>query len=208
MSLLPSNVLYTPDEYLRLERQTVERHEYLDGQMYAVAGESLEHSTIVSNINAILNYQLRGKPCRVLQPNMKVRSRLSTDPSATGLFSYPNCLVICGDPIFHDVHRDVLINPQVIIEILSRSTKAHDRGEKFARYRQIESFAEYLLVSQYRPSIEHFTRQPNGDWIMHPETSIEGSIVITSIGCKLDLTEVYDRIDFVDERPVIGPILT
>jgi Uma2 family endonuclease len=205
MSLLQSDVLYTPEEYLTLERQTVERHEYLDGLVYAMAGESLEHSTIGSNINASLNYQLRGKPCRVLQPNMKVRTRLATDQTPTGLFSHPDCLVVCGEPIFHDVHLDVLINAKVIIEVLSRSTEAYDRGEKFSRYRQMESFTDYLLVSQTRPSIEHFTKQANGDWILHIEAAPGNSIVISSIGCSLHLAEVYDRINFADVPPH-GPL--
>lgn len=205
MSLKSSEVIYTPAEYLALERQSEQRHEYLDGVVYAMAGESLEHSTIGSNINATLNYQLRGKPCRVLQPNIKVYSRLSTDRTLSGLFSYPDCTVVCGEPVFHDAQRDVLMNPVVIIEILSKSTEAYDRGEKFVRYEQIKSLTDYILISQPQPRIEHFVRQPDGDWLRHVETNIESVISIASIGCSLPLVEVYDRIDFSQPSPFIPP---
>jgi Uma2 family endonuclease len=208
MSLPQSQALFTPEEYLALERESDIRHEYLDGLIYAMAGESFEHSTIGSNINAALNYQLRGKPCRSLQPNMKVYSRLPTDTGLKGLFAYPDGLVVCGQPVFHDAHRDVLINPQVIIEVLSKSTEGYDRGEKFARYRQHGSFTDYLLVSQYYPCTEHFTRQPSGEWIYTYETKLEGSVIVASIGCELRLAEVYDRIEFSPSKLPDNPILT
>ena len=209
MSLPRPHQPYTPDEYLHFERDSSERHEYLDGAVYAMAGESLEHSTIGSNINAILNYQLRGKPCRVLQPNMKVYARSDTDQSSsslTGLFAYPDCTVVCGAPVFHDSHRDVLINPTVIVEILSKSTEAYDRGEKFARYAQLASFTDYILVSQSRPRIEHWTRQPGNDWLMHAEDGLSGNLLIRSIECALALAEVYDRIEFPRGSAPVAPV--
>lgn len=165
MGLPPPQTSYTIDEYLALDRQSEERHEYLDGHIYAMAGESLEHSLICANLIAELRNQLRGKPYSTLSPNMKVRSGPynKEKPSNKGMFSYADVMVVCGEPVFHDEHRDVLLNPTVIIEVLSPTTEAFDRGEKFLRYRtHIESLTDYVLVSQSRPLIEHFLRQTGG----------------------------------------------
>src|SRR6266540_1404567 len=134
MSLPQSQSLSTAEEYLEFERAAFERHEWLDGLIYGMAGESPQHSLISANIIGILNMQLRGKPCAVFSPNMKVYSRLSIDVGVKGLFSYPDCTVVCGPPLFHDKHRDVLINPRVVIEVLSPSTELYDRSKKFHRY--------------------------------------------------------------------------
>lgn len=212
MALPKLQSLATAEVYLAFEREAKERHEWLDGLIYKMAGESPDHSIIGSNINAQLNFQLRGKTCAVYQPNMKVYSRLPTDTNLEGLFSYPDVLVVCGKPLFHDQYRDVVVNPKVIFEVLSKSTEAYDRSEKFARYRQNKSLTDYILVSQSRPSIEHFTRKPRGRWDISFETEMKASVQIASIGCRLKLADVYDRIEFPQEResvvapPVISPI--
>jgi Uma2 family endonuclease len=191
--------LYTVDEYLTLERAAAERHEYLDGQIFAMAGESDAHGDITVNLVITLGSQLKGRPCRVRTKDTKVRSGAAAPvrPSAGGLYSYPDVAVVCGEPEYHDAYTDVLLNPTAIVEVLSRSTEAFDRGEKFTRY-QIwnPTLTDYLLASQDRPQIEHYTRQADGGWSYHRYTGLETTIAIPSIGCTLKLADVYDRITF------------
>lgn len=208
MSLPRSHTLCSPEEYLTFERAAFERHEWLDGLIYAMAGESPAHSIIGANLITAFNIQLRGTPCRVFSPNMKVYSRLPTDQTSKGLFSYPDGLIVCGPPRFHDEHRDVIINPQVIIEVLSPSTERYDRGEKFARYQQNAALTDYLLVAQRYPSLEHYHRQTDGSWKYVAETSLTGSLDIAAIDCRLALAEVYDGVEFPPaptETPVTPP---
>lgn len=190
MATPESQIRYTPDEYLTLEREAEERHEYLDGQIYSMAGESPTHSTICFNLAATIGPQLVNKPCRGFSPNMKVRTR------PTGLYSYPDLAIVCGEPRFHDNRRDVLLNPTVIIEVLSPSTEGYDRGEKFFRYQQIESLTDYLLVSQDKPRIEHYVRQEDGSWLYSVVSDLSHNLFVSSINCQLHLAEVYDRVEF------------
>jgi Uma2 family endonuclease len=171
-----------------------------------MAGESTDHSLINANLIATLGNQLKGRPCLVFSPNMKVYSRLPSERSLKGLFSYPDVTVVRGKPVYHDEHRDVLINPKVIIEVLSKSTEAYDRGEKFERYRRNRSLTDYLLVSQYRPGITHFTRKSKGRWEYSSETEMTGSIDIASIECRLLLADVYDRIEFPADAETESPL--
>ena len=196
MSLPQPQLLATPEEYLALERAAFERHEWLDGLIYAMAGESPEHSLISVNATITLGTQLKGKPCAVYSPNMKVYSRLPSDVGLKGLFSYPDCTVVCGQPRFHDEHRDILINPQVVIEVLSPTTERYDRGKKFLRYQQNSSMTDYVMIAQAYASIEHYARQANGSWLYSVTTELTGSVELRSIECRLPLPEVYDRIEF------------
>ena len=196
MSLAQSQLVYTPEEYLTREREAFERHEWLDGLIYAMAGESPPHSLISSNVNAILNLQLRGRPCATYSPNMKVYSRLPGETGLKGLFSYPDCLVVCGQPLFHDEHRDVLTNPRVVIEVLSPTTERYDKGKKFVRYQQNVSLTDYVLIAQTYPSIEHYALQANGSWVYSLTTPLTPSAALGSLECELPLAEVYDRIEF------------
>jgi Uma2 family endonuclease len=184
MSLPQQQPLFVPDEYLAFERDSEERHEWLDGLIYAMAGESIAHNTICANLAITVGTQLKGKSCRVLSPNMKVYSRLPTDPKLKGLFAYPDVTVVCGKPILHDKHQDVLINPRVIIEVLSNSTERYDRSEKFVRYRQNASLTDYMLVSQFTPSVELFSRRADGRWLYSFEMSLAGSLAIATIECE------------------------
>jgi Uma2 family endonuclease len=191
MSLPRTLSFFSPEEYLAFERGTDARHEYLDGHVYAMAGESIEHSRICVNVAGELRARLKGRPCEVLSPNMKV----VTSPS--GLFSYPDVVVICGEPQFYDERRDILTNSTVVFEVLSPSTEAYDRGEKFLRYRtQIATLREYVLVSQHRPLVEHYVRQPDGSWSYSSAGDLSESIDLPSIDCHLPLSEIYDRIIF------------
>ena len=150
MSLPQLTIRYTVEEYLGLERASEDRHEYLDGDIYAMAGESPEHGAICMNLSVSIGAQLRGTPCQAFAKDMKVRSGPVPRPGAPmkGLFSYPDLVVVCGAMQFHDQFRDVLLNPSCIIEVLSDSTEAFDRGEKFRRYRTwLPTLTDYLLVA-------------------------------------------------------------
>lgn len=203
MSLAISQIRHTVEEYLALERASEERHEYLDGQIYAMAGESPNHGDICINLIAELRTQLRGKPCRVWTKDTKVRSGpLPLRPHARkGLFSYPDLVIVCGEPQFLDPQQDVLINPKAIIEVLSPTTEAFDRGEKFRRYRTLNaSLTDYVVVSQNLPMIEHFARQATGQWVIAASVlDLAGSLHMNSIDCTLRLEEVFDRVIFPPE---------
>lgn len=176
----------TSEQYLRLERTSEIRHEFLDGLVYAMAGESPDHSTICFNLAAITGSQIRDKPCRGFSPNMKVRA------GATELYAYPDLMIVCGEAEFHDQHGDVLLNPTVIFEVLSPSTEKYDRGEKFPRYRtQIESLQDYVMVAQDMPRVEHHHRNPDGTWTATELNGLDADLVLSSIDCHIPLIEVY-----------------
>jgi Uma2 family endonuclease len=206
MAVPESKLIFTVEEYLAIERESEERHEYLDGQIYAMAGESPEHATICSNITAEVVMQLKGTPCQVWAKDTKVRSGPATAvrSSRKGLFSYPDLVVVCGEPEFHDQHRDVVVNPKVIIEVLSPATEAFDRGEKFLRYHNWNpTLTDYLLVSQTQAYITHFTRHPDGRGAYQFYVGLEQTAYINSINCTLNLADVYDRIVFpVDDEEI------
>jgi Uma2 family endonuclease len=200
MSVAHVERLYSLSEYLNLERASEERHEYLDGQVYAMAGESLQHAAICINLSGVLRIQLLGGPCQVFSKDVKVRSGPLPviTSSKKGLFSYPDILVVCGQPEVLDQHNDVVMNPRVIIEVLSPSTERFDRTHNFMRYREwLPSLTDYVLVAQNQPLIEQFSRGENGVWTIGPVTSdLAGSIQIGSIDGSLPLAEIYDRVTF------------
>jgi Uma2 family endonuclease len=205
MALPQEKFLYTIEQYLEMERASEERHEYVDGYIYKVAGESPNHSRINVNLLTILNLQLRGKPCEAFSPNMKIRSGpfFKEQKTNRGMFSYADVSIVCGEPQFHHKVQDVLINPTVIIEILSGSTEGFDQGEKFRRYRtHIPVLQDYVLVYQTLPWIQVYSRHPDG-WLMTDALGLETSIRAPSIDCNLPLSEVYDRVVF---PPLEGPM--
>lgn len=199
MSLPQLESGYTIDQYLAIERGGQERHYYLDGEIYAMAGESGEHADISTNLVAVLHGQLKGSPCRVRSKDTKVRSGpiLAAKETKHCLYSYPDLVVICHEPEYLDEHKDVVLNPQAIVEVLSDSTEAFDRGEKFSRYQSWNpTLTDYVLVSQDQARIEHYTRQPDGDWTYHRALGLEAVVDIPSIGCSLRLSEVYEHVMF------------
>jgi Uma2 family endonuclease len=199
MAQAQSQLLYTVEQYLEIERTTEERHQYLDGVIYAMAGESGEHADICMNLARLISTQLLGGPCRARSKDTKVRSGPGPKSRSTtvGLYSYPDIVVIGGGPQYHDTYRDVVVNPAVIIEVLSESTEAFDRGEKFFRYQVWNpTLTDYVLVSQSGPRLEHYARRPDGSWSYHVYQGLEQSLSIESIECTLRLAEVYDRIEF------------
>ena len=189
--------LYTVDEYLELERAALERHEYLDGRIYLMAGESGAHADICTNLTMEIGTQLKGRPCRARAKDTKVRSGVVSGQGRKGLFSYPDLVVICGEPEYHDRFQDVVTNPTLIIEVLSPSTERFDRHEKFVRYNSYNpTLSDYVLVWQDAPIIEHFSRQSDGSWRYTVLKDLDTVLTLANIGCALTLREIYDRVPF------------
>lgn len=195
----PAVPLVTIEQYLERERRAAERHEYLDGHIYLMAGESPEHADISSNLLFLLYTHLDDGPCRVRTKDSKVRSGLMPIPrnSTKGLFSYPDLVVICGEPEYLDAHRDVITNPTLIIEVMSESTALFDRHEKFFRYQIYNpTLLEYVLVRQDMPAVEVFERQTDGSWRYTPHMDLAQSARLNSINCVLPLARIYRRVPF------------
>jgi Uma2 family endonuclease len=194
LAKLKTETLYTAEDYLNFEREADTRHEFLDGEIYQMAGESLSHSRIYINLAAEIGSSLKGKRCEPLSPNMKVRT------STASLFSYPDLTIVCGEPIFHDRKKDVLTNPQVIFEVLSPSTAEYDRTTKFQKYRMgNETLTDYILVSQDKPFVEHFFKQADGNWLYQSYGAIDDILKIETVECQLSLREIYDRVELTFE---------
>ncbi len=179
----------TPEEYLAIERSAERKSEYLDGEMFAMVGASREHNLIVTNTVAELRQQLKKHPCKVYANDMRVKV------SPTGLYTYPDVVVVCGEERFDENHNDTLLNPTVIIEVLSDSTEGYDRGEKFEHYRKLESLSEYVLIAQKKQHVECHLRQPDNRWVLTETDNPQESIQLTSIDCELALVEIYDKVE-------------
>ncbi len=180
----------SPEEYLEFERNSHERHEFLDGDIYQMAGESLSHSRVCVNLSGEVREKLKGKSCEALSPNMKVRT------TAASLFAYPDLTIVCGEPLFHDVKKDVLVNPQVIFEVLSPSTAEYDRTKKFLKYRMgNETLTDYILIAQDYAFVEHFVKQADDSWLYRSYSDIKEVFTIETIECELSLREIYDRVE-------------
>jgi Uma2 family endonuclease len=177
----------TVEAYLALERQSETRNEYLNGEMFAMTGASRRHNRIALNVAMTLDRQLAGRGCEVFVSDMRVQV------SAGHHFTYPDVVVACGEPRFTDGEVDTLLNPSLIVEVLSASTERYDRGAKFASYRTLPSLAEYVLISQDRVHVEHFVRQGSGAWLLTETDVREDSVELPSIGCALALTDIYQR---------------
>ncbi len=192
--------IYTVDEYLRLERESVERHEYFDGEIILMAGESDNHGIVSVNITSEIHRQLKGKECQARVKDAKIKSggfAPNAGKSMKGMFSYPDLVVICGEVEHHDKKKDVILNPNVIVEVLSESTEIYDRNDKFTRYKMFnETLTDYILISQDKPQIEHFVRQEDNSWKMYTYIGLDKICRIESIECELKLVEIYDRIEF------------
>ena len=184
---------YTPEEYLALERQAQCKSEYYAGEIFAMAGASRWHNLIVTNVLRDLSLQLKGRPCTTYLSDMRVKV------SPTGLYTYPDVTVVCGEAQFEDNQQDTLLNPTLIVEVFSESTEAYDRGGKFAHYRKLTSLMEYVLITQTKPHIEHYLRQPDNRWLLSEADSLHDTIHLPSIDCRLVLAEVYDKVDIVGE---------
>jgi Uma2 family endonuclease len=178
---------WTPDEYLAWERLQPTKHEFFDGEIFAMAGATLEHNLLVANVVGELRDALRKQPCNVCPSDMRV------NVPATGLFTYPDAVVFCGKAELKDEAHDTLLNPTVLVEVLSESSEAYDRGKKFEQYRSIPSFTDYLLVAQDHVLIEHFSRQADSSWVLR-EARAGGRIDLASIGVVLQVDEIYLKV--------------
>lgn len=176
--------LLTSQQYLEVERAADFKSEFYGGEMFAMSGGSLPHSLIAINFGAELRQALKGR-CRVLGSDLRVRA------TEKGLYTYPDVTVICGEPQFVDGRRDTVVNPVLIVEVLSESTEAHDRGLKFAQYRLIESLKEYVLVSQSEPRVETFLRQPGGEWLLMEWVGLDAVCILRSVEVNIPLAEIY-----------------
>jgi Uma2 family endonuclease len=180
----------TPEEYLAAERLSETRSEYLDGGVYPMTGAKIDHIRVVANLTTELVIQLRGRRCDVLASEMKVRL-----PDSRKFF-YPDLSVVCGEPQFHDDRRDIILNPVLVIEVLSESTEAFDRGAKFHAYQTLDSLKEYVLVAQDRPVIEQYVRSEGVKWSYTSVVGLESSLTLPSVECNLNLSAVYDKVEF------------
>ena len=187
-----SKTYLTPEEYLHRERTAEYRSEYYRGETFAIAGASANHNLILSNCIQTLGQQLKKKPCRVYPSDLKVRVK------ATGLYAYPDLSIVCGQPELESKDGEVLLNPIAIVEVLSDSTEAYDRGKKFEHYRTIPSLRHYVLIAQDRYSIDCFSRQEDGTWSLSACQSLDSSVCLGSINCQLEINEVYDKVVFAD----------
>jgi Uma2 family endonuclease len=183
---------FTAEEYLELERQSQYRSEYFNGEIFAMGGASPRHVLIVTNVVAELRSQLKKQPSTVFSTDLRVRV------SPTGLYTYPDVVVVCGKPLFSDEQKDTLTNPTLIAEALSKSTKDYDRGDKFEQYRALDSVKEYVLIAQDRYHVEHHRRQTDNTWVLSDTNRIEDSMELISIGCHLDMVEIYDKVDSLE----------
>ena len=189
MSALPERT-WTPEDYLAYEREGEVRHDYLDGKIYALAGASANHNLVVGNALASLHSQLRQRPCRVFPSDMRLKV------SRTGLYTYPDITIVCGELRFEDEQHDTLLNPTVIVEVLSPSTEAFDRGKKLDSYRTILSLQECVLIAQDECYVYVYTRQPDKGWLLTEATERDQVVELVSINCQLPLTEVYRKVEF------------
>lgn len=194
----------TEEEYLAMERASDVKHEYMDGYIRAMAGELPSHGKININLIIKIGGQLEGSQCEMYAKDSKVRTGPDPDPiwPPKGLYSYPDVVIVCGEAKYHDHYRDVLLNPKVIMEVLSEGTAEFDASEKFRRYREwLPSLTDYILVSSLEMLIEHFRKQPSGDWLLATLKKPDDVLSIESVGCAVKLSDIYARVKFETIEP-------
>lgn len=184
------------EEFLALEEASDTRHEYYDGEVFAMAGGSAEHSLIATNCCGELRAALKSKGCHVHGSDMMVFT-------SSGLRTYPDASIVCDKPQFEGDKKRVLLNPIALIEVLSESTEAYDRGKKFEHYQSIESLQECVLVSQDHAHVDRFTRQENGQWLLAAYGESDGTIELPSLACSIPMAEIYRGVEFPPERPPV-----
>jgi Uma2 family endonuclease len=183
----------SPEEYLERERQAETRSEYRNGEIVAMAGASFVHAQIISNLHFRIRLGLGSGPCGVFTTDLRLAVR------AANLYTYPDVMVTCGKVDLADARRDIVLNPVVLIEVLSKSTQDYDRGEKFASYRTIPSLMEYLTVAQDNVQVEQHTRQPDAQWLRKQFTEPDAVITLSSIDVELRVADIYEKVDFASD---------
>lgn len=178
---------WTPEEYLAWERLQPQKHEFHRGEVFAMAGATFEHNQIVANVLGELRTALRQKPCRVCASDLRVKI------PATGLYTYPDASVVCGRPEFEDDKLDTLLNPLLLVEVLSESTADYDRGTKFTNYRTIASLRDYVLISTDQVLVEYHTRKDDGSWVLR-EFKAGQRFTLESVGGELAVDELYLKV--------------
>lgn len=194
-----SERLYTLEEYVALDAAAEYKCEYVDGRVYAMSGGTEPHALVCWNLLGLLHAAFRGRPCRAYPSDLRVKV------AETGTYTYPDLSALCGEPAFDERVVDTLLNPSVLVEVLSPSTEAYDRGEKFARYRRVPSLREYVLVAQDRPRVECYTRRGDG-WVLTEASALDAAVELRSVGVTLALGEVYERVAFPDRPPSLRPV--
>lgn len=193
MSTQP-NIRLTPEEYLAIERAAEYKSEYFDGEVFPMPGASRRHNLISMNVGATLNLQLKRRPCEVYPSDMRVKI------PATGLYTYPDVVVVCGEPQFEDAQVDTLLNPTLLVEVLSESTEGYDRGKKSENYRTLPSLMEYLLIAQEKYHVEHYARQADNRWLLTETKSPADTLHLAAISCELALTDIYDKVMMAESK--------
>ena len=188
----------TAEQYLERERASEYRSEYYKGHVYAMSGGSYQHAQIIGGLVRELGNALKKRPCSVVPTDLRLRV------SPDGLYTYPDVVVICGDPQFADDQRDTLLNPTLIVEVLSPSTEAYDRGFKSQQYRTIESLEEYALLSQIEPRVEVYRRQGGGHWLLTEGVGLQAICRFESLDCGVPLADIYDKVTFNADDPIIS----
>lgn len=188
----------TPEQYLAMERAAEFKSEYFEGQVYAMAGGTYPHARIITNVSGALWQELKQKPCTVTSSEARLRV------SPGGLYTYPDVMVVCGEANFADDQKDTLLNPTLIVKVLSKSTEANDRGFKFAQFRKLESVREYVLVSQGEPRVETFHRQADGRWVLSEYAGLDAVCRFESLDCQVLLSDIYHKVSFTEE-PINAP---
>ena len=193
MSSLSPNVV-TEREYLAIERKSEVRSEYIAGRIYVMSGASERHNLIAGNLYTAIRSQIRGRDCRVYIADMRVKV------APTGMYTYPDVVAVCGERRFEDGHIDTLLNPAVIVEVLSESTEACDRGEKFAHYRRLDTLREYVLVAQDKIRVEHYRREGE-NWVLSEISDPDGVLPLVGIDCHVEVSVIYENVDFEPVTP-------
>lgn len=187
--LAESKKYYTVEEYLAFERKSEEKHEYSGGKIIAMAGASREHNLIGTNIGTEIRFRLKGKPCETYISDMRVRVK-------SNRYCYPDVVIACDKPQFADDDFDILLNPVIVVEILSASTKFRDKTEKLEEYRKIDSLKECLLIEQSKIFIEHYIKQTPNQWLLRIYENADEILNLESIGCEIPLSDIYLQVEF------------
>ncbi len=189
MTAIPHRLL-APAEYLARERAASFKSEYYRGEMFAMAGASFVHTRIKENLSIWVGGSLQGSRCQSLSSDLRVKI-----PS-TGLYTYPDFIIVCDPPELEDDHGDNLLNPTAIVEILSKSTEGYDRGTKFDHYRRLQSLKEYVLISQHKPLVERFVRQSDDTWVLALFSNVDGDFNFASVPVRIAMRNIYDGVAF------------